>query len=246
MSIADSLSSDQAIVLGAGKQAALVLDLIEWMGQDTRQLVFYDDRVKTGGVGPRGRSVNGTMAEGVALAIASKLPTFVALGSKVSALRHWIRSGLERRRVPLPNLVHPSTIIAPNVKLGTGVTIFAGAILGPNVRVESGAILFNRCTLEHDTLVGENVWMAPGVTTSGFVEIGSHCFVGCGSVLSREAKIGKGTLVGAGSVVVHDLPDFQLAFGIPARARSDVRPGMDAPTAADLEACSAGAFGFLA
>ena len=227
-------------MLGAGKQAELVLDLMEWMHRNTDQLAFFDDRVKLGGAGPRGRRVEGPMSEGVALAIKSKLPTYVALGSKVSALRHWLRSGLERKGVPLPSLVHPSSLIAPNARIGVGVTIFAGAILAPSVRVGSGTIIFSRCTLEHNTVVGENVWIAPGVTTSGFVQIGDHCFVGCGSVLSREAKIGKGTLVGAGSVVVRDLAEFQLAYGIPAEVQGDVRCGMDAPTAAELARCADG------
>jgi len=234
------------IILGAGKQAELVLELIEWNGRTTAGLRFFDDRAKTGGVGPRGLRVSGTLADGIHLAIESKRPTLVAMGSRTAALRQWLRGGLERRGVPLPNLIHSSTIMAPTAKFGVGVTVFAGCIFAPNVRVESGAIVFNGCTLEHDTVIGENAWVAPGVTTSGFVKIGAHCFIGAGCVLSRESQIGQGTLVGAGAVVVRDLPEFIVAFGVPAKPKGPLCRGMDAPTAEDLAACATGPLAFLA
>jgi len=215
-------------------QARLLTDLIEWSGQSTSGLRFFDDRVHGGMPAPNGNPLAGTLAEGLQLALDSQAPTLIALGSRTAALRHHIRRILESRHVPLPSIIHPSTVIAPSAQISHSVIIFAGNVIGPRVSIGPGTVLFNSCTLEHDTRVAENVWIAPGVTTSGFVTVGPHCFLGCGSVLSRECQIGECVLVGAGAVVVHDVPTGSVAIGVPAHPRYSLRPGMDAPLPAEL------------
>lgn len=228
------IAFQSAVVLGGGMQARLIADLIEWSGHSTAGLQFFDDRVRGGMAAPTGTPLAGTLAEGLQFALDSKAPTLIALGSRTAALRHHIRRILESRHVPLPSIIHPSTVIAPSAQISHSVIIFAGTVIGPRVTVGPGTVLFNGCTLEHDTKVAENAWIAPGVTTSGFVSIGAHCFIGCGSVLSRECQVAECVLVGAGAVVVHDLPAESIALGVPAQPRNALRPGMDAPLRSDL------------
>lgn len=223
-----------AVVLGGGMQARLLADLIEWSGHPTAGLQFFDDRVRAGMTAPTGNPLAGTLAEGLQLALESKAPTLIALGSRTAALRYHIRKILESRQVPLPSIIHPSAVIAPSAQISHAVIIFAGTVIGPRVSIGPGTVLFNGCTLEHDTKVAENVWIAPGVTTSGFVSIGPHGFVGCGSVLSRECHVAECVLVAAGAVVVHDIPPESIALGVPAQPRNTLRPGMDAPLRTDL------------
>ena len=43
------------------------------------------------------------------------------------------------------------------------------------------------------------------------------CDIGVGSTILPGITIGQGAIVGAGSVVTHDVPDYQVWVGVPAR-----------------------------
>lgn len=49
------------------------------------------------------------------------------------------------------------------------------------------------------------------------VEIGDGAFLGYGAVILPNVRIGKRAVIGANSVVTHDVPDFSVAVGQPAR-----------------------------
>lgn len=48
-------------------------------------------------------------------------------------------------------------------------------------------------------------------------EIGEQCFIGTGAKIMAGTKVGNHCIIGANAVVTHDLPDFCVAAGIPAR-----------------------------
>jgi acetyltransferase-like isoleucine patch superfamily enzyme len=47
------------------------------------------------------------------------------------------------------------------------------------------------------------------------IKDGAH--IGIGSIIMPGVTIGKGTVIGAGSVVTHDIPDYSVAVGVPAK-----------------------------
>jgi acetyltransferase-like isoleucine patch superfamily enzyme len=49
------------------------------------------------------------------------------------------------------------------------------------------------------------------------VVIGDDCWLSSGVIVTGGTTIGKGSVVGAGSIVTHDLPDYSIAVGNPAR-----------------------------
>lgn len=51
----------------------------------------------------------------------------------------------------------------------------------------------------------------------GNVEIGEGCWLGENVLVLPGKKIGKKCIIGAGAVVSHDIPDYSLAVGNPAR-----------------------------
>ncbi len=55
--------------------------------------------------------------------------------------------------------------------------------------------------------------------------------IGTGAVLLPGVTVGEGAIVGAGAVVTHDVPDFAIVAGVPARVIRDRREGAtgDAP-----------------
>ncbi|HEY0895880.1 MAG TPA: DapH/DapD/GlmU-related protein, partial [Sphingobacteriaceae bacterium] len=49
------------------------------------------------------------------------------------------------------------------------------------------------------------------------VVISDNVWVGANAVITPGVTIGKHVVIGAGSVVTHDIPDYSVAVGIPAR-----------------------------
>lgn len=51
----------------------------------------------------------------------------------------------------------------------------------------------------------------------GKVIIGDGCWIGANSTITRNVTIGKESVIGANSVVTHDIPEYSIAVGCPAR-----------------------------
>ncbi len=51
------------------------------------------------------------------------------------------------------------------------------------------------------------------------VEIGDGAWIGAGTIVM--ANVGKGSVIGAGSVVTKPIPDYQTAYGIPAKMKKN-------------------------
>ena len=117
------------------------------------------------------------------------------------------------------SVVHPSAVIAPSVRLGTGTLVCAGAVLNPDVEIGENVIVNTCASVDHDCVVGANVHMCPGVRLAGGVVIGSGSMLGLGVVVLPGVTIGEGCVVGAGSVVNRSLPPHIVAYGNPARVR---------------------------
>lgn len=114
-------------------------------------------------------------------------------------------------------LVHPAAFVARSASLGEGTVVLPGAVVQVNCRVGSHCILNTKASLDHDSVMGDFSALAPGATVSGAVHIGACSWIAAGAVVIHGRVIGHDTVIGAGAVVVRDIPDFVVAFGIPAK-----------------------------
>lgn len=119
----------------------------------------------------------------------------------------------------LPTLIHPSAIIAKDVRIGEGTFIAAGTVINPGAVVGSNVIINTRASIDHDCRIGDFVHLAPGATLSGGVEIGAKTHIGTGSAIIEYLKIGTETIIGAGSVVISNIPQRSMAFGNPCKVK---------------------------
>ena len=62
----------------------------------------------------------------------------------------------------------------------------------------------------------------PGVHLGGSVQVDEGAFLGIGSSAIPGRKVGAWTTVGAGTVVVRDLSEGVVAYGVPAKAARPV------------------------
>ena len=82
-----------------------------------------------------------------------------------------------------------------------------------------------RSSIDHDGVLGDHASLGPGATTGGTVRIGATTAVGLGANVIHGITIGDDTVVGAGALVLADLPDRVVAYGVPARVARSRQPG---------------------
>jgi len=111
--------------------------------------------------------------------------------------------------------VGPGVEIGDNCKIQNLAQVFDPAKLGKGVFLGPGAILTNdrlpRAVSPDFSTLSSTDWSLVGVT------LDDGCSIGAGAVCVAPLRVGKWSMVGAGSVVTHDVPDFALVMGNPAR-----------------------------
>jgi len=116
--------------------------------------------------------------------------------------------------------------IGRDCSLGQNVFIANDVIIGNNVKIQNNVSVYDAVRLEDDVFCGPsmvftNVYNPRAAVTRKieyrptFVKkgasLGANCTIVCG------VTIGKYAFVGAGAVVNHDVPDFAVMAGVPAR-----------------------------
>jgi UDP-2-acetamido-3-amino-2,3-dideoxy-glucuronate N-acetyltransferase len=116
--------------------------------------------------------------------------------------------------------------IGANCNLGQNVVVSPGVILGNNVKVQNNVSIYTGVVCEDDVFLGPSCVFTnvsnPRSAVSRrdqyektFVKqgasVGANATIVCGNTIGRYA------FIGAGAVVTHDVPDYALMVGNPAR-----------------------------
>lgn len=117
----------------------------------------------------------------------------------------------------LATAIHPTATIAADVSIGSGTVIAAGAVVNPGSKIGQNVIINTCASVDHECVIEDGVNICPGVHLGGQVTVGRAAWVGIGATVIDSVRIGTGTLIGAGSVVVNDIPDGVLVYGVPAK-----------------------------
>jgi sugar O-acyltransferase (sialic acid O-acetyltransferase NeuD family) len=133
-----------------------------------------------------------------------------------TGLRRAIYTRFCEKQYLFDSLIHPSAIIAPEVHIGNGVQVMAGAVVQPGSWLGENVIINTGARVDHDCLIDAHAHIAPGVTLSGNVRIGRGAHIGTGATIIQGIEIGANALVGAGAVVICDVPSGVTVVGVPA------------------------------
>lgn len=202
------------VVWGAGGHANVVVDAIRVAGAGKVE-ALYDD-VSTDGVAERhGLPVwrnpdrlRERAAKGDAL-------LHVAVGD--CAARARIAASARAMGFELLSVRHPAAVVSPSAQVGAGAFLAAGSVVGPSARLGAGVIVNTRASVDHDCAVDDWAHVAPGATLGGRVEVGRESWIGLGASVREGVRIGARAMIGAGAVVLRDIGDDLLAYGVPAR-----------------------------
>jgi predicted dehydrogenase/acetyltransferase-like isoleucine patch superfamily enzyme len=124
--------------------------------------------------------------------------------------------------------VSKNTSIGRNNVFGQNVFVADNVKTGDNCKVQNNVSLYKGVVLEDDVFCGPSCVFTNVIDPRAFIEkkaefkstlvkrgasIGANATVVCGNTLGRYC------LIGSGAVVTHDVPDYALVAGVPARRR---------------------------
>ena len=115
--------------------------------------------------------------------------------------------------------------IGQRCTLGKDVFVDAQVHIGNDCKIQNGVSVYAGVTIEDEVFVGPNVTFTNdrwprAVSPSWDIEttvLRNGCSIGANATIICGTVIGSFAMVGAGSVVVHDVENFELIVGNPAR-----------------------------
>lgn len=139
-----------------------------------------------------------------------------------------------------PDLVNLySCTIGDDTKIGTFVEIQKNVVVGSRCKISSHSFLCDGVILEDEVFIGHGVMFTNDLYPRATNEDGSlkndadwdvvktivkRCAsIGSNATILPGVTIGEKAIVGAGAVVIHDIPDYAMVVGVPARIIGDVR-----------------------
>jgi UDP-2-acetamido-3-amino-2,3-dideoxy-glucuronate N-acetyltransferase len=142
-------------------------------------------------------------------------------------------------------IFHPDLVnlygcaIGSETKIGAFVEIQKNAVVGARCKISSHAFICEGVTLADEVFIGHGVMFTndryPHATTDeGGIQtdvdwtvipttVKRRASIGSNATILAGVTIGEGALVGAGAVVTHDVPDYAVVAGVPARIVGDSR-----------------------
>jgi len=124
----------------------------------------------------------------------------------------------------LATAIHPHAIVATDVPVGRGTVVAAGAVVNPGSRIGENVIINTCASIDHECVIEEGVHICPGVHLGGRVIVGRGAWIGIGATIKDRVRIGARSLIGAGSLVLNDIPDDVVAYGVPAKVMKGGAP----------------------
>jgi len=122
--------------------------------------------------------------------------------------------------------IQKGAVIGRNCSLGQNVNVASNVRIGDGVRIQNNVSIYEGVELEDNVFCGPSCVFTNVITpranfpVHGQYErtlvrrgasLGANCTVVCGHT------VGESALIAAGAVVTHDVPDFALMAGVPAR-----------------------------
>ncbi|MEO1772999.1 acetyltransferase [Candidatus Enterococcus ferrettii] len=117
--------------------------------------------------------------------------------------------------------IHPKSYISKNIKIAEGTVVMANVVVNSSTTIGKHSILNSGSVIEHDNDIGDFVHISPGCNLAGETSVGEGTHIGIGTNCIQQINIGSWCNVGAGSVILKDIPDNTLSYGVPAKIRKE-------------------------
>jgi acetyltransferase EpsM len=132
------------------------------------------------------------------------------------------------RKVNIPKerfatIIHKTAFIANNAILDPGVFAMSNCYVGPLTHIGQCSLMMANSLIGHNNEVGPLCHFSVGSISSAYVTIGLCSDVTLGARVLEKRKIGNFAVAGSCSLITHDIPDYEIHVGIPAKFIKRVR-----------------------
>lgn len=114
-------------------------------------------------------------------------------------------------------LISPKANLSHRSRLGRGTVVMMGATINSEVVIGEHCIINTNASIDHDCRLADYVHISPNAALAGNVKVGEGTHIGIGAAIIQGINIGQWCTIGAGAVVIHDIPDYAVVVGNPAR-----------------------------
>ena len=137
---------------------------------------------------------------------------FYILGIGNLNIRKEIVDEFTKNGAKFETIIHPTSLVAKNAKIGKGCLISHNVSIGPMAEVGDFCVVNSRATIGHDSKIGENNFISPQVVLGGYTEIGNNNLFGTNSCLIPSIKVGNNNKIMAGMTIVNNVNDNETVF----------------------------------
>ncbi len=139
----------------------------------------------------------------------------------------------DRTRIWHHAQIREGATIGHDCTVGRDVYIDSEVQIGNCVKIQNSALLYKGAVLEDGVFIGPRVCLTndryPRAITpwgtlkgvddwvQGAIRISYGASIGAGAIIVTGVTVGRFAMVAAGAVVTHDVPDYGLVMGVPAR-----------------------------
>lgn len=214
-----SNKKDEMILIGSGAQGRVTLDILEDSG--FKVIGFLDDKDSLQGTEISKKKIIGKTNNAMKLS-ESNYKFIICIGN--NRVRKEVSGKIGIKKSSYGNAIHASSVILKSASMDYGNMIFANTYIGSNTQIRNHTIINNGCIVEHDSVLEDFVSIGPGCCMAGRVTIHEGAFISAGVTVGPRVTIGANSIIGAGSVVLEDIPEGVLAYGVPAKVIKKVNP----------------------
>jgi sugar O-acyltransferase (sialic acid O-acetyltransferase NeuD family) len=182
---------------------------------ETPELLFFDDAKAPGPLASGLGSIVGPLD-----AIpdhGDRRSALLVLGVGLPQLKAQLTERLARTGIAWATVIHPRATIGPNVEIGAGSYVAAGAVVTVNVRLGAFTTVNMHAQVAHDGTVEAFATLHPNAHVAGNVLIGEGAELGTSAAVIPGLTVGPWAVLGAGAVAVESLEGGRTYVGVPAR-----------------------------
>ncbi|WP_455584543.1 acetyltransferase [Bacteroides sp.] len=118
----------------------------------------------------------------------------------------------------IPNYIHSTVNLSPNVEIGEGVYILLNTSIMPYVTIRNYVMISMNANIAHHSVLEEGTFISTGVNFGAGIVAHRYSYIGISATVMTGIKtLGENCLIGAGAVVIKDIPEKAVVAGVPAK-----------------------------
>jgi len=210
------MTQKKIYMLGVGHNTPVFIDLALACGYEIIGLYHYNSE-RTNEI-DHGFKILGSFEDLFSLKELDNMNFILTMGD--NEVRTNISNMIRSMRGKIPSLIHPMACISNYATISPiGVYISPFTYVQADSSVGSNTILLSHVNISHTTQIGNSCFIAGGSTVGAYTKVDDLVFIGQGalSISNKVSKIGYKAYIGARSLITHDIPDYAIVAGSPAK-----------------------------